>query len=162
MKLANWDEYVARRAAETPQYAYTADEKRTFQERREALRPRFVHVVTVVGAHEEHDDCTYWLWMNAGPEDGPCHEDMSFKPACTTAQAFRVELKDEAGETYYGFDDDLEMPEHEHDGEWKAAYIRKTGYDYGFCDYGFVDPAKAELFRSWVATHTPNSYDMRL
>lgn len=161
MKLGNWDEYVAQRGAKHPQYAYPDEDIRKVRDRRKSLRSRFPYVITVVGGHEEHDDCTFWLWSNVGPEDGPCKEGESFNPACTVAQAFRPQHKcEQTGKLYYGFADNEEVPEHDHEGEWLAVYIRKTSYDYGYCDYGFTDAASADKFRSWVALQEPHEQDM--
>ncbi len=159
MKLGDWDAYVESRAKRHPQYAYSESDKRTFRERRAGLPPRFPHVVTVVGHHEEHDECVYWLWMNVGPKDGPCCQQYSVKPACTTCLAFRPERRGSDGDVYWECTDDI--PEHESEGEWRYVYIHKTGYDYGYCDYGFTDPVAAERFRAWVASQTPHEYDLR-
>ena len=90
-------------------------------ERNERLS-RFPHSVMLKVSFAELDFADRWCWQNFGPSDGACLDRHSEYRVCDRAEP------------------------HSHVGKWMSCFLGKTGYNFGFNEWYFVEPADRDLF----------------
>ena len=114
---------------------------------RQALHAQFPHVVVAEDDHYSLTEMERWCRAAFGHPHGECHYDDS--GTCPDGEI------DPEAPAYYAEHHpgqsidpwDLWTYDHCHVGTWAILYLLKTGYDYGFQDFCFHNPADADSFR---------------
>ena len=111
------------------------------------------------GYYPEHDFAIRWCWQNISPANGTCSDYHSEYPACPlvleTSYLERGTLKDKTGKEAAWETVRYENPgEHRHEGVWCSIWLGKTGYDYGFQEYCFLNDHDRKRFLSAFSTFT--------
>lgn len=151
-----WLEWSAqewgRRAAADFQSVYRQQEylqrqrerRQAIDRKRAELLKKFPFTVVAEGEHAEHDYAARWCWQQIGPQNGRCTNYHSTYPACPLVLAteyIQQEVrKDVLGQeclhTWKAYRD---PGEHKHEGIWTSLWLGKSGHDYGFNVYFFLN-----------------------
>lgn len=111
---------------------------------------KFPFTSVIEGCYPESDNAIYWCWQQFGPKDGMCNETGSQHPACPVVLATEYIKK----YTYEGVEEEEkcynEVEEHGHLGIWTTVWLGKTGYDYGFTEFYFLNEADKIKFDETV------------
>lgn len=119
--------------------------------RKEAFS-KFPYTAVVEGIYPEHDFSHRWCWQKFGsPEYKQCHEYGSEYPACSLVLATEYietgSYKDKDGVEHTWKEKRYkEVEKHSHTGTWTTVWLGKTGYDYGFSEYYFLNEADRDAF----------------
>ena len=104
-----------------------APEIRIQEEHERAARlSRFPHVVTLQVSFPEVDYANRWCWRRFGPSDGDCLQHQSDYPACSISEL------------------------HSHVGKWMQYFFGKTDYNFGYCEWYFLEQSDRECFLASV------------
>ncbi len=105
---------------ETPDYIEEATEVRGQR------LLRFPHAIMLQVSFPELDFANRWCWQNFGPRYGECHQSGCIYPVCTRPEP------------------------HSHLGKWSSDFLVKTDYDFGFCEWYFVERSDYEMFVAFI------------
>lgn len=125
------------------------------EEKRAVLLVKFPYTVLVEASWVEGDVPDRWCWQQFGPRNGPCQDHYSEYPACPLVLATRHEklytYTEADGTTGESADWEFTKPEeHSHEGVWDCIPLGKTGYDFGFLEWGFTTPERRDRFKDVV------------
>jgi hypothetical protein len=142
-----------RLAAIHPEYVQsrlTSQEERDRDRR--GLLVNFPYSVVAEGEYSDHDYAARWCWQHIGRMNGLCIGAHTYYPACPlvleTEYLERGEYQgQETVEKRYRHPAD-----HEHQGQWTYLWFGKTGYDYGFGEYYFVNETDCTQFLAALPT----------
>lgn len=139
MKLSSYEEFL------------THDKTWNEEARTEALI-KFPYTAVVEGCYPEGDVSHRWCWQQFGPpECKQCYDYASEYPACPMVLAIeeyiiKKSYKDKDGKVHE-YDFHTREPEkHGHEGTWTTVWLGKTGYDYGFTEYYFLNEVDRDKF----------------
>jgi hypothetical protein len=94
--------------------------------RRHDLMLRFPHPIMLMAAVPEFDFANRWCWNEFGPAHGQCIDSHSRYRVCDQTRA------------------------HSHNGEWASSWFTKIDYDFGFCEWYFLNRQSAEKFEDAI------------
>jgi hypothetical protein len=140
MKLSSYEEFLAH------------DKTWNEENRKEALG-KFPYTTVVEGVYPEMDFAHRWCWHEFGsPEYKQCYEYGSEYPACPLVLAteyIETGTYKELDGTEHQWKEKCykEVEKHSHDGgNWTTVWLGKTGYDYGFSEYYFLNEVDRDAF----------------
>ncbi|MBH5328237.1 hypothetical protein H9Q10_00930 [Eikenella sp. S3360] len=96
------------------------------QAEREQWRQRLPHSLVLTLFYPQLDFAERWCWQHFGECFGECAQRASDYPACP------------------------EPLPHSHQGRWRARWLAKTGYDFGYCEWLFAQEADYRRFISFL------------
>ena len=100
--------------------------KKNHNELRNRQLERFSYTVVLEGPVFYFDYLNRWCWQNFGYQQcDQCYEYCSDFPGCFLSNELNREL----------IDGIYRSGDHGHIGNWGFFFFRKTGYDYGICEY---------------------------
>lgn len=126
-----------------------------FYAEHEVIVKEFPCVITLETDHYSLDDIDDILRSFLGHEHGECHwrkcrdANLNYKMIREIAEHMKKEYNDSVGQILEDIRccwGDFTL-KHSHKGQWNSRYILKTGYDFGFMNYYFKDPAHIERMR---------------
>lgn len=145
--------------------------------RRKKFKKEYPYVVTYEGSYYFHDDMENWCRENISDKHGKCtwddcpysfdfwyrenrfdellyqREKKQLGPRPEYEDKEKWDIWQEGvhkiiSDHYDKIHDMLDCPgEHSHKGVWETLWLEKTGYDYGFQDYGFKNLEDAFHFK---------------
>jgi len=139
MKLSSYEEFLVH------------DKTWNEEARTEALN-KFPYTAVVEGCYPANDVAYRWCWQQFGPpECKQCYDYSSEYPACPMVLAIeeyiiKKSYTDKEGKVHE-YDYHTREPEkHGHEGTWTTVWLGKTGYDYGFTEYYFLNESDRDKF----------------
>ncbi len=122
-----------------------------YPDKLKSVKERYPFTVMVEGHYPESDFATRWCWQQFGPYHADsCCEYASEYPACPLVLAIeeyvikKSYVKD--GVTHEYDYHTRDPGKHSHEGTWTYVWLGKTGYDYGFTEYCFLNEADRDAF----------------
>jgi hypothetical protein len=139
MKLSSYEEFLTH-------------DKTWHEEARKIAIIKYPYTAVVEGCYPENDFSHRWCWQKFGsPECKQCYDHCSEYPACSlvlvTEYIETGTYKDMNGTEHEWKEKRYKEPEkHGHDGTWTTVWLGKTGYDYGFTEYYFLNEVDRDAF----------------
>lgn len=156
-------EYYKRHREWLKEYYGTDDYDDTYKEDRlsefdidhENIIKEFPYILTVETDHYSMNYIDNLARSFLGHEHGECHwkkckdANLNFVEIRKMAEYMKKEYNDSVSVLLQDIREDIGIYTygHSHKGQWNSRYIVKTGYDFGFMNYYFKDPAHIERLR---------------
>ena len=93
---------------------------------RDTWRQRLPYSLVVKLFYPQLDFAERWCWLTFGECFGECLQRQSEYPSC------------------------FEPLPHCHNGRWRARWLAKTGYDFGYCEWLFAEEEACRRFAAFI------------